>query len=119
MFFDIFRLNPTISFPWSEIKNLKFKDRKFIIKPTDKTTKDFVLFTASPRMSKYILNLGIGNHSLYVRRRKPDSAEVAKMKEKAEAVRKNKQLQRYLFYLYQINILVNGWLISKLTHRIW
>ncbi|KAJ8973030.1 hypothetical protein NQ317_012635 [Molorchus minor] len=77
------RLNPTVAFPWSEIKNLKFKDKKFIIKPADKSAKDFIFFTHSGRMSKYILNLGIGNHSLYVRRRKPDTPEVAKMKEKA------------------------------------
>ncbi|KAJ8961737.1 hypothetical protein NQ318_021337 [Aromia moschata] len=92
------RLNPTVAFPWSEIKNLKFKDKKFLIKPADKTAKDFVLFAQSGRMSKYILNLGIGNHSLYVRRRKPDTPEVAKMKEKANEVRKSRHLQKQKYY---------------------
>ncbi|CAG9824068.1 unnamed protein product [Phaedon cochleariae] len=91
------RLNPIISFPWSEIKNLKFKDRKFIIKPTVKNTKDFVIFTSSGRMSKSVLNLGIGNHSMYVKRRKPESPEVTKMKEKAAQIRnrRNEQKQKY------------------------
>ncbi|XP_023020316.1 moesin/ezrin/radixin homolog 1 isoform X1 [Leptinotarsa decemlineata] len=92
------RLNPTVSFPWSEIKNLKFKDRKFIIKPTDKTAKDFVIFTSSGRMSKYVLNLGVGNHSLYVRRRKPDSPDIVKMKEKANEIKHNRNLQKKKYY---------------------
>ncbi|KAG5867883.1 hypothetical protein JTB14_035476 [Gonioctena quinquepunctata] len=92
------RLNPTISFPWSEIKNLKFKDRKFIIKPSDKNAKDFIIFSSSGRMSKYILNLGVGNHSLYVKRRKPDLPEIIKMRERANEIRHNKNLQKKKYY---------------------
>jgi len=81
------QLNPQVSFPWSEIKHLTFKDTKFIIKPVDKKSPNFTFFTTSGKSSKQILNLGVGNHQLYVRRRKPDSPEVAKMREKANAVR--------------------------------
>lgn len=88
------RLNPTISFPWSEIKNLKYKGTKFIIRPNDKSAKNFVIITQNEKISKQILNLGIGNHELYVRRRKPDTPEVAKMKEKANEVRKTKLVIR-------------------------
>ncbi|KAH1021400.1 hypothetical protein HUJ04_010918 [Dendroctonus ponderosae] len=88
------RLNPTISFPWSEIKNLKYKGTKFVIRPNDKNSKNFVVITTNEKVSKQILNLGIGNHELYVRRRKPDSPEVAKMKEKANEVRKTKLVIR-------------------------
>ena len=31
-----FRLTPKIGFPWSEIRNISFNDRKFVIKPIDK-----------------------------------------------------------------------------------
>lgn len=31
-----FRLTPKIGFPWSEIRNISFSDRKFVIKPIDK-----------------------------------------------------------------------------------
>lgn len=92
------RLNPTVSFPWSEIKNLKFKDKKFIIKPSDKSAKDFIIYTQNGKISKLILNLGIGNHSLYIRRRKPDSPEIVKMKEKAREIRKNKNIQKQKYY---------------------
>lgn len=87
-------MNPTISFPWSEIKNLKYKGTKFIIRPNDKSAKNFVIITQNEKISKQILNLGIGNHELYVRRRKPDTPEVAKMKEKANEVRKTKLVIR-------------------------
>ncbi|KAJ8922081.1 hypothetical protein NQ315_008722 [Exocentrus adspersus] len=92
------KLNPTVSFPWSEIKNLKFKDKKFIIKPSDKTAKDFIIYTQSGRMSKYVLTLGIGNHTLYIKRRKPDTPDIVKMKEKANEIRKNKNLQKQKYY---------------------
>jgi chemotaxis protein histidine kinase CheA len=88
------RLNPQISFPWAEIKNLKFKDRKFVIKPTDKAATDFIFLTSDPKMSKLILNLGIGNHALYVRRRKPESTEIMRMKERAKEMRKHREDQK-------------------------
>ncbi|KAF7265433.1 moesin/ezrin/radixin homolog 1-like [Rhynchophorus ferrugineus] len=88
------KLNPSTSFPWSEIKNLKIKGTKFIIKPTDKMAKKFAIITTSERISKIILSLGIGNHELYIRRRKPDTPDVVKMKEKANEVRKTKVLIR-------------------------
>ena len=30
------KLTPRIGFPWSEIRNISFADKKFIIKPIDK-----------------------------------------------------------------------------------
>lgn len=30
------RLTPKIGFPWSEIRNISFSDKKFVIKPIDK-----------------------------------------------------------------------------------
>jgi hypothetical protein len=30
------RLNPRVGFPWSEIRNISFNDKKFVIKPIDK-----------------------------------------------------------------------------------
>ncbi|RZB40731.1 moesin/ezrin/radixin -like 1, partial [Asbolus verrucosus] len=88
------KLNPQISFPWSEIRNLKFKDRKFVIKPTDKSAQDFIFFTTEPKISKIILNLGIGNHTLYVKRRKPESTEITRMKARAKEMRMNREAQK-------------------------
>ncbi len=30
------KLNPKVGFPWSEIRNISFNDKKFVIKPIDK-----------------------------------------------------------------------------------
>ena len=35
-FFLDLRLTPKIGFPWSEIRNISFNDKKFVIKPIDK-----------------------------------------------------------------------------------
>lgn len=32
----LYRLTPKIGFPWSEIRNISFNDKKFVIKPIDK-----------------------------------------------------------------------------------
>lgn len=93
------RLNPKIGFPWSEVRNISFSDKKFIIKPIDKKSPDFVFFTSRLRINKRILALCMGNHELYMRRRKPDSIEVQQMKaqaneEKAARLAERQQLQK-------------------------
>lgn len=35
-FVCFFRMTPKIGFPWSEIRNISFNDKKFVIKPIDK-----------------------------------------------------------------------------------
>lgn len=91
----VFRLTPKIGFPWSEIRNISFNDRKFIIKPIDKKAPDFVFFAPRVRINKRILALCMGNHELYMRRRKPDTIDVQQMKAQAREEKQAKQLQRY------------------------
>ena len=67
------RLTPKIGFPWSEIRNISFNDKKFVIKPIDKKAPDFMFLVERLRINKRILALCMGNHELYMRRRKPDS----------------------------------------------
>jgi hypothetical protein len=88
------RLTPKIGFPWSEIRNISFSDRKFIIKPIDKKAPDFVFFAPRVRINKRILALCMGNHELYMRRRKPDTIDVQQMKAQAREERLAKQQQR-------------------------
>ena len=71
------RLTPKIRFPWSEIRNISFNDRKFVIKPIDTKAPNFVFFAPRLRINKRILTLCMGNHELYMRRRKPDTIEVS------------------------------------------
>ncbi|MXQ90233.1 hypothetical protein E5288_WYG001980 [Bos mutus] len=89
------KLTPKIGFPWSEIRNISFNDKKFVIKPIDKKAPDFVFYAPRLRINKRILALCMGNHELYMRRRKPDTIEVQQMKAQAREEKHQKQLERY------------------------
>ncbi|XP_067143029.1 moesin/ezrin/radixin homolog 1-like isoform X3 [Centruroides vittatus] len=88
------KLTPKIGFPWSEIRNISFNDRKFVIKPIDKKAPDFVFFAPRLRINKRILALCMGNHELYMRRRKPDTIEVQQMKAQAREEKLARQQER-------------------------
>merc|ERR1712142_604681 len=90
------KLTPKIGFPWSEIRNISFNDKKFIIKPIDKKAPDFVFFAPRLRINKRILALCMGNHELYMRRRKPDTIEVQQMKAQAREEKNHKKMERAL-----------------------
>ncbi|KAM7376317.1 hypothetical protein PAMP_006059 [Pampus punctatissimus] len=88
------KLSPKIGFPWSEIRNVSFNDKKFIIKPIDKKAPDFLFYAPRLRVNKRILHLCMGNHDLYMRRRKPDTIEVQQMKAQAKDERLQKKMER-------------------------
>ncbi|XP_055337379.1 moesin/ezrin/radixin homolog 1-like [Paramacrobiotus metropolitanus] len=88
------KLTPKIGFPWSEIRNISFNDKKFVIKPIDKKAPDFVFFASRLRINKRILALCMGNHELYMRRRKPDTIEVQQMKAQAREEKTARQQER-------------------------
>lgn len=88
------RLSPKVGFPWSEIRNISFNDRKFVIKPIDKKANDFVFYAPRLRINKRILALCMGNHELYMRRRKPDTIEVQQMKQQAKEERMQRQMEQ-------------------------
>ncbi|MCL4134061.1 UNVERIFIED_CONTAM: hypothetical protein GTU68_015721 [Idotea baltica] len=88
------QLTPKIGFPWSEIRNISFNDRKFVIKPIDKKAPDFVFFASRLRINKRILALCMGNHELYMRRRKPDTIEVQQMKAQSREEKLARQQER-------------------------
>ncbi|XP_061644703.1 moesin-like isoform X3 [Phyllopteryx taeniolatus] len=90
------KLTPKIGFPWSEIRNISFNDKKFVIKPIDKKSPDFVFYVPRLRINKRILALCMGNHDLYMRRRKPDTIEVQQMKAQAREEKNKRQLERAL-----------------------
>ncbi|XP_034756811.1 ezrin b [Etheostoma cragini] len=88
------KLTPKIGFPWSEIRNISFNDKKFIIKPIDKKSPDFVFYAPRLRINKRVLQLCMGNHELYMRRRKPDTIEVQQMKAQAREEKQQKQMEK-------------------------
>uniref|UniRef100_A0A673A190 Moesin-like n=1 Tax=Sphaeramia orbicularis TaxID=375764 RepID=A0A673A190_9TELE len=88
------KMTPKIGFPWSEIRNISFNDKKFVIKPIDKKAPDFVFYAPRLRINKRILALCMGNHELYMRRRKPDTIEVQQMKAQAREEKNHKKMER-------------------------
>ena len=58
------------------------------------TLQDFIFFTGHMRTNKKILALCMGNHELYMRRRRPDSIEVQQMKAAAAEERAVRDSER-------------------------
>uniref|UniRef100_A0A673BJ09 Ezrin-like n=1 Tax=Sphaeramia orbicularis TaxID=375764 RepID=A0A673BJ09_9TELE len=65
-----------------------------IYEKDDNTIKDFVFYAPRLRINKRILQLCMGNHELYMRRRKPDTIEVQQMKAQAREEKQQKQMER-------------------------
>lgn len=57
--------------------------------------QDFVFYAPRLRINKRILQLCMGNHELYMRRRKPDTIEVQQMKAQAREEKQHKQMERW------------------------
>lgn len=62
--------------------------------PPCSLVQDFVFYAPRLRINKRILQLCMGNHELYMRRRKPDTIEVQQMKAQAREEKHQKQLER-------------------------
>lgn len=56
--------------------------------------QDFVFYASRLRINKRILALCMGNHELYMRRRKPDTIEVQQMKAQAMEERQTRLKER-------------------------
>uniref|UniRef100_A0A2K6U009 NF2, moesin-ezrin-radixin like (MERLIN) tumor suppressor n=1 Tax=Saimiri boliviensis boliviensis TaxID=39432 RepID=A0A2K6U009_SAIBB len=82
------RLTPKISFPWNEIRNISYSDKEQ--DPVSKKMNINKIFKVKNR----ILQLCIGNHDLFMRRRKADSLEVQQMKAQAREEKARKQMER-------------------------
>lgn len=91
------KLSPKITFPWNEIRNISYDDKKFTIKPVDKNAPFFHFYSSKTRMNKLILDLCIGNHDLYMKRRRPDTMEMQQMKAQAKEEKLRRQAERSKF----------------------
>ncbi|KAK6028253.1 Ezrin/radixin/moesin family protein [Ostertagia ostertagi] len=61
---------------------------------TKRPMYDFIFYAPRLRINKRILALCMGNHELYMRRRKPDTIEVQQMKQQAREERALKQAEQ-------------------------
>ncbi|XP_063002747.1 merlin-like [Elgaria multicarinata webbii] len=90
------RFSPNKSFEWSSIRNISYSDKELTIKPIDKKAEVFKFFSSQPKVNKLIMQLFIGNHDLFMRRRRVDPVEIQQMKAQAreEKARKKTEHQR-------------------------
>lgn len=68
------KVTPRLGFPWGEIRNISFNDKKFTIKMVSKEAPDFKFFSPRFKVNKRILQLCVGNHKFFVSRRKAQAA---------------------------------------------
>ena len=68
------KVTPRLGFPWSEIRNISFNDKKFTIKMVSKEAPDFKFFSPRYKLNKRILQLCVGNHQFFVTRRQAQAA---------------------------------------------
>ncbi|XP_052227279.1 merlin-like isoform X2 [Dreissena polymorpha] len=66
----------------------------FVIKAIDKKAPDFTFYAPKIRINKLILELCVGNHELFMRRRRADSMEIQQMKAQALEEKRRKQGER-------------------------
>eukprot|EP00035_Acanthoeca_spectabilis_P021475 m.438450 g.438450 ORF g.438450 m.438450 type:complete len:383 (+) comp18238_c0_seq1:105-1253(+) len=64
------KVTPRLGFPWGEIRNISFNDKKFTIKMVSKDAPDFKFFSPRFKVNKRILALCVGNHFFFISRRR-------------------------------------------------
>uniref|UniRef100_A0A8C1MGG4 Moesin a n=1 Tax=Cyprinus carpio TaxID=7962 RepID=A0A8C1MGG4_CYPCA len=73
---------------------LTFRKKFMGLKSVTNIFDDFVFYAQRLRINKRILALCMGNHELYMRRRKPDTIEVQQMKAQAKEEKNHKKMER-------------------------
>ncbi|XP_058141965.1 merlin-like isoform X3 [Dasypus novemcinctus] len=91
------RFSPKKSFEWSNIRNISYREKEVTIKPLDKKAEGFKFFSSQTKVNELILQLCIGNHDLFMRRRKMDSIEMQQMKIQAKEMKAQKKLEHQRF----------------------
>ncbi|XP_037736135.1 merlin isoform X3 [Chelonia mydas] len=66
---------------------------KLTIKPLDKKAEVFKFFSSQLKVNKLVLQLCIGNHDLFMRRRNVDSIEIQQMKAQARAEKARQKME--------------------------
>ncbi|NXX69044.1 MERL protein, partial [Spizella passerina] len=87
------RFSPNKSFEWSSIRNISCSEKELTIKPLDKKAEVFKFFSSQLKVNKLIFQLCIGNHDLFMRRRKVDSIEIQQMKAQAREEKARKKVE--------------------------
>ncbi|XP_076997130.1 merlin-like isoform X2 [Tamandua tetradactyla] len=91
------RFSPKKSFEWSNIRNISYREKEVTIKLIDKKAEVFKFFSSQMKVNELILQLCVGNHDLFMRRRRVDSVEIQQMKTQAKEMKAQKKLEHQRF----------------------
>ena len=67
---------------------------QFIIRLLKKEAGIFTFYSSNLKLNKVVLDLSMGNHDLFLRRRKPDTIEIQQMKTQAKEERTRRHHER-------------------------
>ncbi|CAF3706493.1 unnamed protein product [Adineta steineri] len=84
------KLRPEVFFSWCDIKSVTVHDKKVVLYLASDKHATFAFYTAKSSISKEILDLAMGNHELYIRRRQEQSIEIQQMRYFEEQQQKEK-----------------------------
>ncbi|XP_053130752.1 merlin-like isoform X2 [Hemicordylus capensis] len=87
------RFSSNKSFEWSSIQNISYSEKELTIKPIDKKAEVFKFFSSQPKVNKLIMQLFIGNHDLFMRRRRVDPIEIQQLKAQAREEKARKKME--------------------------
>lgn len=77
------KVTPRLGFPWTEIRNISFNDKKFKISMVNKEAPSFKFYAPRFRINKRILALCVGNHEFYTDRRRAQRAGTMVVEDRA------------------------------------
>lgn len=90
------KVTPRLGFPWGEIRNISFNDKKFTIKMVSKDAPDFKFFSPRFKVNKRILALCVGNHFFFISRRRAQAAGEIQQEDRAELEAKLRRTKEHL-----------------------
>eukprot|EP00039_Didymoeca_costata_P018853 m.335257 g.335257 ORF g.335257 m.335257 type:complete len:384 (+) comp17554_c0_seq1:140-1291(+) len=95
------KVTPRLGFPWGEIRNISFNDKKFTIKMVNKDAPDFKFYSPRFKVNKRILALCVGNHQLFVHRRRQQAAGELLQEDRATLEAKLRKTKEQLLAIRQ------------------
>eukprot|EP00043_Microstomoeca_roanoka_P025748 m.9750 g.9750 ORF g.9750 m.9750 type:complete len:385 (+) comp5810_c0_seq1:290-1444(+) len=90
------KVTPRLGFPWTEISNISFNDKKFTIKMIGGKAPDFKFYSPRFKLNKRILDLCVQNHKMYVERRKKQMLGEGMAEDRAAFEAKIKRTREHL-----------------------
>lgn len=90
------KVTPRLGFPWTEIANISFNDKKFTIKMVGGKAPDFKFYSPRFKVNKRILDLCVKNHQMYVERRRKQMTGEGMVEDRAAFEEKIKKTREHL-----------------------